>query len=41
MYEENTPVVIMALGESYLIGLALLNLFRVTLDHGQQVIVEA
>ena len=31
---------IIALGDEYLIGIELLNHFRVTLDHGQRVIVE-
>ena len=31
---------IIALGDEYLIGLAIVNHFRVTFDHGQRVIVE-
>ena len=31
---------IIALGDEYLLGLAILNHFRVTFDHGQRVIVE-
>lgn len=31
---------IIALGDEYLIGIRMLNHFRVTLDHGQQIIVE-
>ena len=31
---------VIALGDEYLIGLAIMNHFRVTFDHGQRVIVE-
>lgn len=42
LVDQPDPVeaLIMALGDEYLVGLATLNHFRVTFDHGQRVIVE-
>lgn len=34
------PVVIIALGDEYLVGLATINHFRLTFDHGQRLVVE-
>jgi predicted aspartyl protease len=34
------PVLVIALGDEFLLGLSSVNYFRVTLDHGQQVIIE-
>lgn len=34
------PVLVIALGNEFLLGLSSVNYFRVTLDHGQQVIIE-
>lgn len=42
LFDEPTPVgtIILVLGDECLVGLPMLNHFRVTLDHGQRIIVE-
>ena len=38
---EPIPVLVVAIGEEYIIGLGILNRFAVTFDHGEQVILSA
>ena len=37
---RSVPVQVIALSDEYIVGLGVLNNFRVTLDHGAQVIVD-